>query len=315
MEQMNRIELTNYITNVFKLETSLHSQKALCQNIEDMIKEINSSEKRGFYPERPTKGIITGFWKENTGLFVFLFVLISVIGLSNSIFHTINNFPSVEMFLHGAMFGVIASFMIISICVYYIKRHRINTINSYISFENVVIELENRKSEILNDKKIEILTQELEKLGNLKDDTNSVLKKYYDLNIISSEYRYFEAVGWFYEYFSTERCSSLQGSDGAYEIFEKELSEGKIINKKFSDISESLETTNNDRHLLYTALKNSHAWVDKVTESIKSIITDIDCIYSMSKVNDYIPVLEYGGEMADQNHAFSIWIKAFEKSC
>ena len=49
------------------------------------------------------------------------------------------------------------------------------------------------------------------------------LRELYSSDVIYSKYQTFAPVSKFYEYLSSGRCSQLEGYDGAYNLYEKEL--------------------------------------------------------------------------------------------
>lgn len=72
-------------------------------------------------------------------------------------------------------------------------------------------------------KKIRILEGEMTQLLDGYQKAEEKLRELYSSDVIYSKYQMFAPVSKFYEYISSGRCSQLEGYDGAYNLYEKEL--------------------------------------------------------------------------------------------
>ena len=95
----------------------------------------------------------------------------------------------------------------------------------------------------------------------------------YDLNIIYSKYRTFEAVTQFLEYLKSGRCSELEGTYVCYNLYEDELKTGTIIS--------NLESINNK---MDSVLKNQRELYDAVVE-IKNKVNSLCKEVNLSNEN------------------------------
>ena len=111
---------------------------------------------------------------------------------------------------------------------------------------------------------IQKLTLEYETLikNNLLS-SKATLNKLYEKNIIHPKYQNFIAIAQLYDYINIGRCSELNGSEGAYNMFEQEKNNGLLIN----DLDMSLFKLEKYESVMYTLIdllrKN-----DKITSKI-----------------------------------------------
>lgn len=84
------------------------------------------------------------------------------------------------------------------------------------------------------------IAAEIGKLELLIKEGEETLQKLYDKNILPSKYRNLTAVCAILEYFETDRCSSLGGADGAYNLYEAETRQNLII-LKLDEVVERLD--------------------------------------------------------------------------
>ena len=75
----------------------------------------------------------------------------------------------------------------------------------------------------------------------------------------------------FYEYLDTRRCDSLEGADGAYNIFENELRQNIIISR-LDDVISELENIQQNQFLLYSELQKVNNTLDEMSEKMDKII-------------------------------------------
>lgn len=73
------------------------------------------------------------------------------------------------------------------------------------------------------------LEHELGVIAETHSNTKSKLDKIYEKNILYPKYRDFVAVCTIYEYICSGICSELEGSDGAYRLYETESRLDKIV--------------------------------------------------------------------------------------
>lgn len=86
----------------------------------------------------------------------------------------------------------------------------------------------------------------------------------YDSDIIFPKYRSLIAITAIYEYLSSGRCSSLEGADGAYNLYEMELRQNIIIGQ-LSVIVDDLESIKDNQYILYQELKQANNALRKLS--------------------------------------------------
>ena len=118
------------------------------------------------------------------------------------------------------------------------------------------------------------------------NNTYYCLDQLYDLNIIFPKYRYFAAVTTFYEYFSSGRCSSLTGHEGAYNLYENELRMGIIINK-LDRIVQMLGQIQQNQYTLATAIQESNQKADRIFGEICRCEERLETLNNNVVVNGY----------------------------
>ena len=93
----------------------------------------------------------------------------------------------------------------------------------------------------------------------------------YGLSVLYPKYRNWVAVSTFCEYFESGRVSTLEGPDGAYNLYESELRQNLIINR-LEKIVDDLEQIKNNQYILYTELKDTKGILEGVSKSITDIV-------------------------------------------
>ena len=73
--------------------------------------------------------------------------------------------------------------------------------------------------------------------------TEALLQILYSFNTISDKYRGFIPASMLYQYINTERCSQLDGKEGAYTLFDQELRKNIIVDKFDTIIFERAKLT------------------------------------------------------------------------
>ena len=82
---------------------------------------------------------------------------------------------------------------------------------------------------------------------------NKTLDKLYSMNVIHPKYRNFLAVSQLYEYIETGRAFTLEGHEGAYNLYENELRQNIII-MQLDRIQEQLEEIKRNQQMIYSAI-------------------------------------------------------------
>ena len=101
--------------------------------------------------------------------------------------------------------------------------------------------------------------------------------KLYSLNVIFEKYRNFVVISTFAEYLSAGRCSSLEGPDGAYNLYEAE-SRANIIVSQLSQIVVSLDQIKENQFMIYRELQSIHENLDTLNRSMNDMVRSVHSI-------------------------------------
>ena len=114
-------------------------------------------------------------------------------------------------------------------------------------------------------------------------ETQALLARYYDLNIIFPKYRGMVAMATIYEYFASGRCSELTGPDGAYNLYESELRQDLIINK-LDVIIRQLDQIKQNQYVLYQEMQRTRSVIQDIGADVKGILSNTSDIARSSRI-------------------------------
>ena len=100
-----------------------------------------------------------------------------------------------------------------------------------------------------------------------RGELNQALIIFYHLDVIYPKYRNLVAVTTIYEYLASGRCDTLEGADGAYNLYEMELRQNIIIGQ-LSSVLDSLEQIKSNQFTLYNEIKEAN---QKTADLLSSI--------------------------------------------
>ena len=138
-------------------------------------------------------------------------------------------------------------------------------------------EIHNKNAAIARDKLNPIISELNKNLTEVKNK----LQEYYDLNIIFGKYRGLVPVSTMYEYLASSRCSSLEGPDGAYNLYEAEIRQNIII-VQLQTIITQLESIKQNQYCLYQQLKEIEGNTREINNSLEKISSNVDRIKDIS---------------------------------
>ena len=105
------------------------------------------------------------------------------------------------------------------------------------------------------------------------------------------KYRNIVAVTSFYEYFDSGRCDALEGSTGAYNIFEQEVRASMIISK-LSDAVSVLKDIKENQNRLYDAINEMNSQIKKMNTNLMRISAELSGIsYEISSLDTVVDSL------------------------
>ena len=86
-----------------------------------------------------------------------------------------------------------------------------------------------------------------------------------------------------YEYFASGRCSELTGPDGAYNLYEAELRQNLIINKRDVIIKE-LGAIQQNQHMLYQEMQRTRGVIQDIRKDVRDILENTSDIAKSSHI-------------------------------
>ncbi len=131
-----------------------------------------------------------------------------------------------------------------------------------------------------------ILNSEISVLSGERNKVKETLQQLYNLNVIYPKYRNFVAVATFYEYFSSGRCKSLEGHEGAYNIYENEVRLNTIINK-LDDVISHLNEIKENQYAIYNAINEGNKKSAQIYKNTVELIANTNEIAQNSAIDAY----------------------------
>jgi len=129
----------------------------------------------------------------------------------------------------------------------------------------------------------------------------------YSYNIVFDKYRNIVALTTFYEYLMAGRCESLDGANGAYNIYENEIRLDAIITQ-LDEIKIKLDEIKQNQYMIYktmkdieSSLKHLNASMDKAVKALESIDT------KATTMNNYLANISQNSEVIAHNTAVSAY--------
>lgn len=118
------------------------------------------------------------------------------------------------------------------------------------------------------------------------------LQKLYDMDIIYPKYRNFVAVAQLYEYLESGRCTTLEGYEGAYNLYEAELRQSIIINQ-LDKIIQTLEEIRDVQYAIYQAIKDATAVIGSVASNSAAVAYSSTISASNTAILSYYAKFDY----------------------
>ena len=163
-------------------------------------------------------------------------------------------------------------------------------------------------------KNIKKIKYELDYINLILQKDIELENKLYSYEIIYGKYRNFVAITSFYDYLMSSRCEKLEGTNGAYNLFEQE-SRSNIIVEKLDKIISSLEEIKSMQYCIYNQMNiinksleliNNQLLVNNLLQAVQisqlnEIIDNTQEIVYNSKVSAY-----YSQKIANYTKALTI---------
>ena len=295
MNELTTKDMTEYLKNAMKLESSIYRQKQAIEAEEQKLKYAKPQKKEAIPPDKrklnePQKP--TGSSKTMT----FWGIVFLVFGF----FTIVSKFDSI-LFVY---LGVGSAFLGISLLcsVKKIKSDYEEYKKAYHNYESKMEENEKDYKDRLEKYEVKrvkveeeyneqikayhIAESALKQLDKPLSETQQILEKLYSADIIFPKYRNMVAMCTIYEYFAAGRCTELNGADGAYNLYESELRQNLIINR-LDTIIEQLDAIKANQYTLYTELKKTNEILVGISSDMKELTSTVHRIEDAAHITAY----------------------------
>ena len=126
------------------------------------------------------------------------------------------------------------------------------------------------------------------------------LKDIYNENIIYPKYRELIPVTMMCEYLESHRCDTLEGHEGAYNIYESEIRANVII-AKIDQVVSSLESIKSNQYKLHEAILDARQESNRIAHSMMREISSSNQQHiALAQQNQAL--LEYNNQVAERIH-------------
>ncbi|MPM43010.1 hypothetical protein SDC9_89682 [bioreactor metagenome] len=280
--------LKEYIGNIYSLEVSLYNQRSLFKNLLDETDRLARSKGEALNKVWNAQFKLDG--KETAGYAIGGACVGTLIGA----------FTSVPFFA-GTIGGLLIALLLAAVSEY-CATVRARRDNKKIEAANRQIVQSNQLRQSQARKKISILNQELDVLKKSFEETKAILDKYYSKDIVFPKYRNLPAISSIYEYLCAGRCTTLEGHEGAYNIFENEVYQ-KLIISKLDEVIRRLDDIAQNQHMLYQAIRESNANTQRLTQVMYNVAD------RLGRIEDSNEVIAHNGKIAAQNLKVLTWLE------
>lgn len=110
----------------------------------------------------------------------------------------------------------------------------------------------------------------IEQYSQVLDSLIQALQAHYASGIIFEKYRTFTAIATMAEYLQSGRCSTLEGADGAYNMYEMELRQNIVIGQ-LSAIVSNLDQIKNNQYTLYQEIVRANQTVSELMAEVRDM--------------------------------------------
>ncbi len=321
---MNKnFDIKKYLQTVYSLESSLYELKNVRQMLNNKINtyrkglsilnttaynsdgtldeigtlaNIYTLEETPFYNLKKEESMPRFFWYFDSeflttaiclaGATSIIYIIFSLFFLNDIWYKRIAIIFSDLSTLIVFVAAVLVIYTIYTFYKYFSSVKKTKNKNEKIKQENIEINKNNQKYLKIQNKIQKKLEEEVVFLNSKIIETEDLLKKYYEMNIIFSKYRNLICISSINEYFESGRCKTLEGHEGAYNILENEIRLNLIINK-LDNILEKLDQIKEHQYMLYAAIQHSNNIIQTIGNEIKIMNNQIEAIENNSSIAAY----------------------------
>lgn len=287
---MENQTLKEYVEKIYQLEVSMYEQQCLYGSIQKGKESLKKVPCEPLKKEKTTRDKMI----DNKAGVSICVVIGLVIGL---IMVVVLDISMIWGILGGVTAGLLAAALYSSQ-----EAKKENARNIELNKE---LELINSQKQFVAEQELKIIDEGMEKVSDSQSETQRLLDKYYDMDIIYPKYRNLVAVSSFHEYLASGRCTNLEGTDGAYNIYENEVRQDMIISK-LDDIIRHLEMIEKNQYMLYIAVKECSEKVEKISGDI------FRAVQRLQWIGNSAMFIEYNSCVTARNTEHAAWLESAE---
>lgn len=313
--------LKEYVSKAKDLELSCYEQKLLCDNLEQKLSHINYQRKNKENEKKEFKkfgwiNYIAGAigWgicvvPPLIGISGLVAVALYIIAGICDIMHfsipfidriiyiyiiTNPGIGVVKLLLNCIIIGAGGGFLLLFLCgIISGSKKNVKKENQKIEENNTNVQ----KELIAYESKSQIISNNLACARRSYQTTLKTKEDFYSLNIIYPKYRDLVSVGMFDEYLQSGRCYTLEGHEGAYNLYEEEKFK-EIILTKLDDIISRLDTIIANQEELANEIIRSRNEANRIATTIENSLQNIE--------NNEI-TRQYYEEITARNTSYLAW--------
>lgn len=301
MASLPQKEMIKYLHQVADMEYSKYQQETYIKLLfDELYRAKNPSleaqiSQKNYYSNDNNKGDLA---EE-----VFISFIYAAIGFfpAGFLVTCLQIFPNIQTFWGNAFLTSLIIFIvrfIYSFIKYSLASSEVNEANEnianknrYISQQNQVIQERNNQLVQSSKQKVILLTEEIntakKTLANTEDTLEKLYQlKYHDTWVIYPKYHGLVPVSMFCEYYESGRCSTLEGHEGAYNIYETEIRLEQII-YQLDNILKDLQAIKKNQYMLYTELSHCNQTLSKLQNSTQRQLATLQRIEDSQEISNY----------------------------
>lgn len=298
---MTTVEITEYLKQVSILESAIYKQEKMIKAAKDNLVKRHIDLPRFHKPQikeikRPEKEEEDGVISLLAYIFGGIFILVSlIVGAFDNIVNTI-------CFLIGL--GIIALGFVGSLRdkkrinekyerelrIYQQEKDASNKAYQQQFAQNKLAYERSMEAYIASDelasKNLLKAQAEVQLLDEPLAEAKCLLAQLYEKDVIFVKYRNMIAICTMYEYFASGRCTELTGANGAYNMYEQELRQNRIIDQ-LEQVNNNLEQIKNNQYILYQAISETNHALQEIATDVKAIVNAVTDIAVSSRITAY----------------------------
>ena len=152
-----------------------------------------------------------------------------------------------------------------------------------------------------------MLDKEIAEAEELLKKTFAARNELYAYDIIFGKYRNAVALSSFYEYLMSGRCASLEGAEGAYNIYESEIRANRVIAQLDTVIS-SLEDIKQNQYMMYEELCSINSSLDSLNYTMDAALKSIRGIEANTNhMSEYMEHISQNSDVIAHNTAVTAY--------